>query len=170
MITVSEEAKKRGVLVADIGGGTTDGIIYISGKPVRTFTVQTVRRSSLVLVVSGMTLLVGLLLIYFPGIRHPSLLFVAGIGLTASAASWPEIVLLVVQAALLGGGLVGLARLLQWVLLWRLHPGSRLLGRTTAAVDGINERDIISLESGSRGSTASVPMSLEMSSATEHPT
>ncbi|MEE2685773.1 MAG: hypothetical protein VYB09_05635 [Planctomycetota bacterium] len=148
----------------------TNQYLFTTIGPVRTFTVQTVRRSSLVLVVSGMTLLVGLLLIYFPGIRHPSLLFVAGIGLTASAASWPEIVLLVVQAALLGGGLVGLARLLQWVLLWRLHPGSRLLGRTTAAVDGINERDIISLESGSRGSTASVPMSLEMSSATEHPT
>ena len=121
------------------------------------------------LVVSGLTLLVGLLLIYFPGIRHPSLLFAAGIGLTASATSWPEVVLLVVQAALLGGGLVGLARLLQWVLLWRLQPGPRLLGRTTAAVDGMNEQDIISLESGSHGSTASVPMSLEMS-ATEPPT
>ena len=83
----------------------TNQYLFTTIGPVRTFTVQTVRRSSLVLVVSGLTLLVGLLLIYFPGIRHPSLLFVAGIALTASAASWPEVVLLVVQAALLGGGL-----------------------------------------------------------------
>jgi hypothetical protein len=157
-----------GASVQQMVPAQTNQYLFTTIGPLRIFTVQTVRRSSLVLVVSGLTLLVGLLLIYIPGTRHPALLFAAGVVLTASAASWPEVVLLVVQAALLGGGLVGLARLLQWVLLWRGHPGPRLLGRTTAMVDGVGEQDLISLESDSRGSTASVPLSLEIS-ATEPP-
>ena len=145
----------------------TNQYLFSSIGPVRMFTVTTVRRSSLVMVVSGLILLVGLVLIYIPAVRHPSLLFVVGVVLTASAVSWPEIVLLVVQAALLGGGLVGLARLLQWTLFWRLRDGPRLLGRA-GMVEGASDPGVVSLETGSRGSTASVSASLEMS-ATEPP-
>ena len=146
----------------------TNQYLFTSIGPVRSFTVKTIRRSSLVLIVSGMTLLIGLLLIYFPATRHPSLLFIAGVVLAASAVSWPEVVLLVVQAALLGGVLVLSARLLQWILAWRLSSTPRLLGRAAGMVDGIGEHEVVPLASDSHGSTASAPMSLEMS-ATEPP-
>ncbi|MCY4443428.1 MAG: cell division protein FtsA [Proteobacteria bacterium] len=40
MVTVPYEQKQQGVVVADIGGGTTDGIVFKGGKPVRLFTVN----------------------------------------------------------------------------------------------------------------------------------
>ncbi|NRA43548.1 MAG: cell division protein FtsA [Oligoflexales bacterium] len=38
--TLSEEEKKYGVMIADIGGGTTDGIIFHQGLPTRLFTIN----------------------------------------------------------------------------------------------------------------------------------
>lgn len=39
-VSISEEKKKFGVVLADIGGGTTDGIIFINGLPIHVFTVN----------------------------------------------------------------------------------------------------------------------------------
>ena len=39
-VTVDEALKESGVAVADIGGGTTDGIVYQGGRPVDVFTVN----------------------------------------------------------------------------------------------------------------------------------
>ena len=38
--TLTEEEKKYGVMIADIGGGTTDGIIFQQGLPARLFTIN----------------------------------------------------------------------------------------------------------------------------------
>lgn len=40
MVTTTEEARKIGVAVADIGGGTTDGIIFQDGIPVDCFSIN----------------------------------------------------------------------------------------------------------------------------------
>lgn len=39
-VSVDDEAKNLGIAIADIGGGTTDGIIFQNGKPVDAFTVN----------------------------------------------------------------------------------------------------------------------------------
>ena len=39
-VSVKDSQKQNGVVVADIGGGTTDGIIFQNGKPVDVFTVN----------------------------------------------------------------------------------------------------------------------------------
>jgi len=39
-VTVADELKQAGVVVADIGGGTTDGIVFIDGLPRQCFTVN----------------------------------------------------------------------------------------------------------------------------------
>ncbi len=39
-VSVDEESKQLGIAIADIGGGTTDGIIFQNGKPVNAFTIN----------------------------------------------------------------------------------------------------------------------------------
>lgn len=39
-VSVDDEAKRLGIAIADIGGGTTDGIIFQNGKPIDAFTVN----------------------------------------------------------------------------------------------------------------------------------
>lgn len=39
-VTVDEKLKQMGVVVADIGGGTTDGIVFQNGRPVEMFTIN----------------------------------------------------------------------------------------------------------------------------------
>lgn len=39
-VSIDEESKQLGIAVADIGGGTTDGIIFQNGKPVNAFTIN----------------------------------------------------------------------------------------------------------------------------------
>ena len=39
-VTLSEEDKKNGIALIDIGGGTADGVIFMEGKPCHVFTVN----------------------------------------------------------------------------------------------------------------------------------
>ncbi|MFY7928700.1 MAG: cell division protein FtsA [Oligoflexus sp.] len=39
-VSVDDEAKRLGLAIADIGGGTTDGIVFQNGKPVDAFTIN----------------------------------------------------------------------------------------------------------------------------------
>ena len=39
-VTVEDEHKELGVVIADIGGGTTDGIVFQNGRPVDIFTIN----------------------------------------------------------------------------------------------------------------------------------
>ncbi|HWB14032.1 MAG TPA: hypothetical protein VG826_32700 [Pirellulales bacterium] len=75
--------------------------------------ITTVSRPFLVLVPSGLLLAAGLTGIYFPPVRRPASLFVAGVGALAVAALWPDMSLLAAQAAVWGGALVGLAAVLE---------------------------------------------------------
>ena len=39
-VILNQSAKDCGMIIADIGGGTTDGIIFKSGDPVKVFTIN----------------------------------------------------------------------------------------------------------------------------------
>jgi hypothetical protein len=84
--------------------------------------VATMRLSHLVLGASGALLLLGLLVLYFPPVRHPLVLLVGALAFGAMAMLQPEIALVVGQAALLG-----LALLL--VAVWLMRSASRRHGR-----------------------------------------
>ena len=84
-----------------------------SMEPTGPFELRTVARASVVLWASGAALVVGLLWIYIPAVRHPAALFAAAVGLAAATAVYPEPTLLLLQAASLGVVLVLVAAALQ---------------------------------------------------------
>jgi hypothetical protein len=75
--------------------------------------VYTASRAWIVLMASGAALVAGLLLIYVPASRHPATLFAAAVVLLCLGLLYPEPMLLVSQAAILGLGLALLAGLLR---------------------------------------------------------
>ncbi len=75
--------------------------------------VRTANRSLIVLTASGIALVVGLLLIYVPILRHPGVLLALAIGLMAAVTVYPGPALLAAQAAGLGVILSLLAGLLE---------------------------------------------------------
>ncbi len=76
----------------------------------------TAGRPWIVLFASGGALVVGLLLIHVPSVRHPASLLVAAVGLLFAGALFPEVTLLACQAASLGMVLALLAGVLQRML------------------------------------------------------
>ncbi len=71
--------------------------------------VHLVRRSVLVLISSGLVLVVGLGLLYWPAVRHPAMVLVTAVAIAATAALWPYTAVLCAQTAALGLLLVLLA-------------------------------------------------------------
>jgi hypothetical protein len=85
------------------------------GSPAK-FAARISARWEIVLVASATVLAIGLLLIYVPGVRRPSAVFVIGVVLAALGVWIPEAAILFAQAATLGFALVILTAVLQrWV-------------------------------------------------------
>lgn len=76
----------------------------------------TADRRAILLVVSGLALLSGLALIYAPRLRHPGLLFVAGVTLVSAILLYPDLSVGFAQASCLGLVLVVAAGLLKWLV------------------------------------------------------
>lgn len=74
--------------------------------------VRTASRRTMVLCASGCFLVMGLIVLYFPQVRHPAALLVLAGVLGAGGFLYPNLALAAVQAAMLGVGLVVLAMLL----------------------------------------------------------
>ena len=90
--------------------------LFSTIEPLGSFDVGTVRRSLLVLTVSGLVLALGLIWLYWRPARRPVWLFLAGVATLSAAGLWPDAALLWLQAAVFGGLLaltaVALERLL----------------------------------------------------------
>ncbi len=99
----------------------TNQYLYTSIGPVIDLQVRTLGRATILLIVSGATLLIGLLLIYLPVFRHPVSLLCVGLVLLCGALLAPESILLVSQAAALGLVLVLVARILNWLVVRRQY-------------------------------------------------
>ncbi len=92
-------------------------------------------RSLILSVVSGVTLVIGLLLIQIQRLRHPAWLFVGGLMLLTAILRYPDLSMAVYQASLLGLGLVFSALLLKWVVDWREASRSVIRGSMFAHPD-----------------------------------
>ncbi len=114
---------------------------------------------------SGLALAIGLLLVYFPAMRHPALLMTVGIFLLVLAPIAPEVSVLFAQAASLGIVLALLARLLRAVLL-RAHPATATVqGRTQFSDSKMVEMRYSRTDGSSRITTASAPAAVQTPSA-----
>lgn len=91
----------------------TSRYLFSTLGPVEQCELHVANRSLIVLGASGLALVVGLLLLYVPGSRHPLTLLVVAAGLLAATFLYPEPTLLVAQAASLGLALTLVAGLLQ---------------------------------------------------------
>jgi hypothetical protein len=99
----------------------TNQYLFSSVGPLMTVEVHTAARAVLVVAASGFTLLIGVVLIYFPQVRHPAAIVALGLVCLSLGAIYPEPVLLAGQAAVLGLTLVLLARLLHWTIALRRY-------------------------------------------------
>lgn len=80
------------------------------------FSITLMSRSTLLLVVSGIVLLIGLCMMYLPVFKHPGSLMVIGTVLLAIGLFSPEISILFIQSGVLGVLLVVISRILHgWV-------------------------------------------------------
>jgi hypothetical protein len=97
--------------------------------------VRTAGRSWLVLTASGGALVLGLLLIYVPMVRHPALLLCAALGILAAGAIYPEPTLLISQAASLGLLLTAMAGWLERSMSRRRRRAGLYRGGASSFVD-----------------------------------
>ena len=110
-------------------------------------------RSTLLFWLSGLVLIVGLAILRLNFMQQPMVIF--GVGLLAAlAAVWiPELMLLVLQASFLGGLLVILSRMLEWILAGP-GQGSRAIHRTSIQQDTNSAAiSLLKLESSIAGSS-----------------
>jgi hypothetical protein len=120
--------------------------------------VRTATRKTLLLASSGMVLIVGLLLLYFPGFRHPAVLLVAGIAIVASVFWSPSLALMFAQAAVSGFLCVLLA-----VTLRRLYGRPEPVvvvsrGPSPSSIEAKSTEPHIKYEPGSQTTTAASPL------------
>jgi hypothetical protein len=119
--------------------------------------IFTASRSLILLAASGIALSVGLLLLYFPTLRHPALLLAIG-GVTLSCGFiYPQLAVIFAQAACLGVVLIVVARLLR-MLLWRGAGRSTVHGRTQFSDSNIVEVRTPRADGSSGVTTAPAPV------------
>jgi hypothetical protein len=98
--------------LADVAGDANRYLFSTLG-PVSRCEVRTAMRPLIVMGASGIALVLGLLLIYVPALRHPAVMLVGAVLVGGAAILYPEPALLLGQAASLGVVLTILAGLLQ---------------------------------------------------------
>lgn len=129
--------------------------------PVR---LRVASRSTLVLIGSGLILLSGLLLIYVPALRRPSLLFIAAVCVLTAALIYPEATLLWLQAALVGGALACLAALLERNVSRRRRREALIRGSSSSIVARSSTRTHARLNAPAPMSTETAAVAIELSS------
>ena len=120
-------------------------------------------RSALVLIGSGLLLVGGLLLIYVPALRRPSLLFVAAVCVMTAALIYPEATLLWLQAALVGGVLACLAALLERNVARRRRREALIRGSSSSIVARSSTRTHARLNAPAPVSTETAAVAIELS-------
>jgi hypothetical protein len=124
----------------------------------------TAARRDIVLALSGCALLVGLLLIYVPALRHPGLLFAGGVLLLSAMLWYPELSIGLVQASCLGLALILSACLLKWVVDAREARRSLVRGASYSSPDSKTVRATLPPVDGSSfPTTATAPAAVQAS-------
>lgn len=139
--------------------------LYSSFGAVELVEVRTAGRATILLVVSGGVLLVGLLLIYIPRLRHPTVLLLAAVVVLGGGLFEPELALQVAQVAALGLALALGSRVLRWMLTRRRESRAILHGSSLIGLDSNVEVRPVRRESEPRVSTATSPLTIPVTAA-----
>ncbi len=143
----------------------TNSYLFTGFGVARQLEVVTISRTGVMLGASSLALVIGLLLMYLPGLRHPAFLVSAGIALLGFAITVPELSILLGQAASLGILLALLARLVRAVLLRGPAAGPTVRGRTAYADSKLVEVRMPRTDGSSKITTASAPTAVPVPSA-----
>ena len=96
--------------------GHTNRYLFSSIGSAGAFSISLMSRSTLLLIVSGVVLVIGLCMMYLPLFKHPASLMVVGTALLAVGLFRPELSILFIQSGVLGVTLVILSRVIhRWV-------------------------------------------------------
>jgi len=126
----------------------------------------TAARRAILMVVSGFALVVGLVLIYLPVLRHPALLFAGAVALVGAMLAVPSQAVGLLQASLLGLVMILAACLLKWAVDARASRRSIIRGAVYASPDSKTVRaSLPSVDSKAFPTTATAPAPLAASSA-----
>ncbi|MFO0870948.1 MAG: hypothetical protein U0935_18625 [Pirellulales bacterium] len=132
--------------------------LFSSFAPPAELEIQVIDRTVLVLVASGAILLLGLLLMYSPRLRHPGMLWlvaVAGAGLSALA---PSLAVLGLQAAALGLVLVMCGLFVRRLVRRRQSQRTILRGTAVSVLDKpLSDARLPRVDSGVQATTATLP-------------
>ncbi len=127
--------------------------------------VVTLARSLILLIGSGITLLLGLLLLYAPALRHPAVLLTAGVALLGMGLVRPELSVVIAQAAVLGIVLIVVAKLLRLAVTRGGVAEPSVLGRSQYSDSNMTELRYPHMEGSSRITTGSAPVAIQMPTA-----
>ena len=96
--------------------GHTNRYLFSSIGSAGAFSISLMSRSTLLFIVSGVVLVIGLCMMYLPLFKHPASLMVVGTALLAVGLFRPELSILFIQSGILGVTLVILSRVVHgWV-------------------------------------------------------
>ena len=150
--------------------GDTNQYLFSSLGTAPTIKLRTAGSGTILLVAAGMTLTVGLLLIYFPAVRHPGVLLGGGVVLACGGLLWPAPSLLAAQAASLGLLLTLGARGLVWILARRRDTRPVIRGAAAGGPDrGSTTLRPLPPEGSSFAATETAPAMLQPPSAEPEP-
>lgn len=113
----------------------TNQYLFSSFGAVEQVHLYTAPRRYILLAASFIALVAGLLLIYFPTLRNPGVLFFASVCLLAIGFYYPEPTLQITQAASVGIVLVMVARLVDWSISHRYASHSVVRGTSLTHVE-----------------------------------
>jgi hypothetical protein len=122
-----------------------------------------VGRTTMLLAASGLILLGGLLLIYFPVLRHPALLLPVGLAAAAASLLFPEPAIQAAQAAAVGAVVIVSAYLLNWLVQRQRGDRAIVRGSSLAGREPNTTETRAPSEVDSQHSTASAALAIHVS-------
>ena len=111
-------------------------------------------RKAVLLLASGSVLVMSLLLLYFPVLRHPAVLVLASVALGAVGLLYPDPAILIGQAAVVGIAMIPFSRAIRWVVARRAVQGATSRATVVGKADSKVEPGTRIGEGSSRTGTA----------------
>ncbi|MEQ8787709.1 MAG: hypothetical protein RIC55_15505 [Pirellulaceae bacterium] len=123
----------------------------------------TASRRAMLPLASALVLIGGLLLIYFPVLRHPAVLLIAGVAVAALALLYPEPAIQFAQAAVVGLAVLLAARLLNWAIVRQRDQRAVIRGTSLMGRDPNTTETRLPVEADSQMSTATAALAVHAS-------
>ncbi len=149
--------------------GTYNRYVFSSFGSVQPTALATAGRFQIILVVSSSVFFAGLLLIYFPALRHPAVMLAGGVALCALCFVYHQAALQVGQLAVLGITFVAVVQLLRWLVERPRKKPAIIHGSSRAAHEtGSTETLRMPTENSSQFRTAAAPLSVQLPEPSTH--